>query len=200
MVTARTMTRISCLMVMLLSVSTYAQDSLGLFGNSTQPGSRLHQQIANTIEDGTDKASAIEARITDAISEDAAVLDGESRAVVNFDIEMANQFYDQMVEVNSLAEVIKVLTEENPDKAVQIITLGTVLYPDFAQEVFDGALVAGVMTSDEILVAVIDAGADPTTISDATAAGPTAAGNVAPLGAGVGAGGTGGGDTTASTN
>lgn len=179
-----------------------AQEALNLFGNSDQPGNRLHVKISESIDQGVTAAEAIESNINLSLEQDATVLNGESKSAVAFDLPLANQFYDEMVLANSLIEVTKVLSEENPEKTVHVITLATVLYPDFAQEVFDGAALAGVMSPEDILIAVLQAGADPTTVSDATAAGATGAGAVAvtPLGPGVGAGGTGGGDTTASTN
>ena len=105
-----------------------------------------------------------------------------------------------MVRVNSLIDVSKTLIEENPDRVIEVITLGVVLYPDFAQEVLDGAALTGVITPDDALIAALQAGADPASVSLATASGAEVAAPIDPIGPGVGAGGTGGGDTTASTN
>jgi uncharacterized spore protein YtfJ len=59
----------------------------------------------------------------------------------------------------------------------------------------------GEMDSEQALLAAISAGADPTTVGEATAAGgPVLLTVAAPVGVGIGAGGSGGGDPTASTN
>jgi hypothetical protein len=195
------------LMAMMLSVvtafSVNAQDAgPSLFGDKDQPGNRLHNNIQEQVDAGTDISEAIKASIDSSLTDEDNTLNGESKSAVAFDLPLANQFYAEMTRSNSLIEVTKVLIESNADKAVHVITLGAVLYPDFAQEVFDGAALTGVMNNDDILVAMLQAGVDPSTVSDATAAGTAAAPavGIVPLGAGIGAGGTGGGDTTASTN
>ncbi|MFW8592237.1 hypothetical protein ACOI22_15630 [Glaciecola sp. 2405UD65-10] len=191
------------LLLVVSAFSVYAQDGAGtVFGDSDQPGTRLHNNIIAKVDAGIRPSEATIEAIQSALTESDTTLDGESKSAVAFDVAIATSFYDEMINANSLIEVTKVLVESNPDKAVHVITLGSVLYPDFAQEVFDGAALTGVMSPEDILVAVLQAGVDPTTVSDATAAGPGAgpgAGTV-PLGAGIGAGGTGGGDTTASNN
>lgn len=195
---------VSFLFLCIFSFGAFAQTPAAgsLFGDDNQPGNRLHEIIAGKMANGEAKDAAIVSAIEISLTDADNSLDGESKSAVAFDIPLAEQFYVEMVDVNSLIEVTKVLIEENAGKAVHVITLGTVLYPDFAQEVFDGAALSGVMAPEDILVAVLQAGADPTTVSDATATVPGDGTNVAiaPLGAGIGAGGTGGGDTTASTN
>ncbi|MFC4701989.1 hypothetical protein ACFO4O_17725 [Glaciecola siphonariae] len=175
-----------------------------LFGDEKQPGNRLHDRIVelHTAAHPTPIPQAIETVLQD----DDTTLGGEAKQAVAFDVPHANAFYEHMTEHNSLIEVTKRLIEAKPDMAVHTITLGVVLYPDHAQEIYDGAALTGLLDSDDILVALLQAGADPTTVSDATAAdgtfvssGPSTV-TISPLGAGVGAGGTGGGDTTASTN
>lgn len=186
--------------------SVFAQDGAtsSLFGDNDQPGTRLQSNIMAKVDAGENVQQAVNEAIESSMTDTDSTLNGESKSAIAFDTQVANQFFTEMMAANSLIEVTKVLIETNPDKAVHIITLGAVLYPDFAQEVFDGAALTGVMSPEDVLVAVLQAGVDPTTVSDATAAGnATAAGpaaTVVPLGAGIGAGGTGGGDTTASTN
>ncbi|MBT1452452.1 hypothetical protein KJ365_16335 [Glaciecola sp. XM2] len=180
--------------------ATVAAQTATLYGDETQPGNRLHDQVVILMAQGMDERSAIAQAIDDALQEESTILGGEAKSAVAFDEPHANFFYDEMVQANSLIEVIKILTEANNDKAVHTVTLGTVLYPDYAQDVFDGAALAGVMSPEDILVAVIQAGADPSTVSDAPAGGITPTITIPPLGPGVGGGGGGGGDTTASTN
>ena len=182
--------------------AAHSQEPQGLFGDDDQPGNKLHANIMALVDQGSQRPDAISQALDASLTDEDNTLTGEAKSAVAFDVPLANEFYFEMTDVNSLIEVTKVLVETYPDKAVQVITLGTVLYPDFAQEVFDGAALTGVMLPEDILVAVLQAGADPTTVSSATAAGTAAPATAAvvPLGAGIGAGGTGGGDTTASTN
>ena len=174
-----------------------------LFGDETQPGNRLHDEIVLLHENGEQNAIAI--AIEESIQGESTMLGGEAKQAIAFDIPHANFFYVNMTEFNSLIEVTKRLIESKPEMAIHTITLAVVLYPDFAQEIYDGAALTGVLNNDDLLIAMLQAGADPSTFVDATAAGiSTATGPVVatipPLGSGIGAGGTGGGDTTASTN
>jgi hypothetical protein len=106
-----------------------------------------------------------------------------------------------MVTLNSVFEATKATIESAPESIVFIINLSIALYPDFAQEVINAAVMTGEMDSEQALLAAISAGADPTTVGEATAAGgPVLLALAAPVGVGIGAGGTGGGDLTASTN
>ncbi len=193
------------IMAVTLVVSTIAtaQIEAELFGDQNQPGNRLHTQIVEVMETGADASQAISEVIEAAVTKEARILNGEGKSAVAFNLDLSQNFYSEMISSNSLIDVVKVLSEEYSEKAVEIISLGAALYPDYVQDIYDGAVLAGVMASEDILVALLQAGADPSAVSDATAAaGNQAAGlvNTPPLGTGVGAGGTGGGDTTASTN
>ena len=73
-----------------------------------------------------------------------------------------------------------------------------IFFPESADEIYGIASQMGMLSEDDALLAAINAGIDPTTLT-ATAAG--ADGNaVSPLGVGTGAAGAGGGDTTVSAN
>lgn len=204
MIGKRTLSTILMGVVLSLCASVvFAQTVAGnYYGNTQQPGNRLHNDIMFIAELGTSLDKAIVESIDDSITGPSRILGGEAKSVVAFDVPLSYEFYVQMVELNSLIDVTKTLIEKNKDKTLQIITMGVVLYPDFVQEVFDGAALTGVLPAEDILVAAIQAGADPSLISDATAAGLPIFVPVAtlPLGAGIGAGGTGGGDTTVSSN
>lgn len=184
------------------SISEAQTSGNNYFGDKEQPGNRLHANIIEIVNTGIVTRQAIQTAIDNSLTNTDNTLTGEAKSAVAFDLPIANQFYDEMVEKNSLIDVSKTLIELNSAKAVHIITLGIILYPDFAQEVFDGAALTGVMDPNDILVVALQAGADPALISVATATGSTTVAPPAatPLGAGIGAGGTGGGDTTASTN
>lgn len=181
------------------SVSALAQTAT-LYGDENQPGNRLHDQIVILESSGVSTEQAIAQAINESLEEQSTILGGQAKSAVSFDIEHSNAFYDEMVASNSLIEVTKVLAETFNEKLIHTITLGVVLYPDYAQDVFDGAALTGLLAPEDILVAVIQAGADPSTVSDAPAGGLPTPGGVLPIGPGLGGGGTGGGDTTASTN
>lgn len=189
---------IGALMALAGSFTAIAQDS-GLFGDDQQPGNKLHEQITISMEQGSQQSDAIRDSIADSLTEESSILDTDSKTAVALNIPLANNFYAQMMASNSLIEVTKVLIEENSDLAGQVVALGTYLYPDFAQEVVDGAALSGVISAEDALVIALASGADPTAISTATAAAAAPA-PTAPIGAGIGGGGAGGGDTTASTN
>ena len=85
-----------------------------------------------------------------------------------------------------------------PEQASQVVTIAILMFPEDANEVYNIALQMQVISEEDALLAVINAGVDPSTLT-ATAAG--AAGNTfSPLGVGTGAAGAGGGDTTISAN
>jgi len=87
---------------------------------------------------------------------------------------------------------------ELPDQAAQVVTITILMFPENANEIYNIALQMQVISEEDALLAVINAGVDPSTLT-ATAAG--AAGNTfSPLGVGTGAAGAGGGDTTVSAN
>ena len=185
--------------VLLIGIVSVSAQEQGIFGDSDQPGTRLHQQIVDQIGAGNDEQAAISESITSALSEESVVLDTSSKSAIALNIELAQTFFNTMLQENSLIEVTKVLLESNSEFAGQVVALGTYLYPDFAQEILDGAMLTGVMSNDDLLAIILASGADPATVSTATAAAaaPVA---TAPIGAGIGGGGAGGGDTTASTN
>lgn len=169
-----------------------------LFGNEQQPGYRLHVDIAVHYNDG--EPFPIVRAIDAALEDDNTLLGVEAKQALAFNVEHANAFYHSMIENNSLIEVTKRLLEVSPNMVVHTITLAVILYPDYTQEIYEGASLTGILNNDDLLVVLSQAGADPYLISDATAADGPIAESVPPLGAGIGAGGTGGGDITASTN
>ncbi|MFQ3251113.1 hypothetical protein [Glaciecola sp.] len=194
---------ITCALLLSLSAFTvFAQqiNTASLFGDEVQPGNRLHDVVVQLMERGSTTPQAISGAIDQSMTKDDTTLTPDAKSAVAFNVTLSNAFYREMVVVNSLIDVTKTLIEEYPEKVIEVITLGVVLYPDFSQEVLDGAALTGVITPDDALIAALQAGADPSRVSVATAAGTTVSQPVQPVGSGVGAGGTGGGDTTASSN
>jgi hypothetical protein len=169
------------------------------FGNPLQPGYTIHLGLLREIELGSDSSAAITSVINGTLNQNETAEPVKTR--LRDDATLVSTFYQLMLETNNLVEAIKVLSETQPDKAVQVVSLGTTLYPDFVQAIAEGAALAGILSEEEVLLAVINAGGDPSLIAQATATGSQNTGlAIAPIGTGIGAGGTGGGDTTASEN
>ncbi|MDT0584074.1 MULTISPECIES: hypothetical protein [Alteromonadaceae] len=182
--------------------SVAAQDvaTRSLFGDEVQPGNRLHENVIELVNSGNTSVQAIAMAIASSMTEEDTTLNPDAKSAIAFNVPLSNDFYREMIVVNSLIDVTKVLIEEYPAKVIEVITLGVVLYPDFAQEVLDGAALTGAITPENALVAALQAGADPSLVSTATAAGVISTGPISPVGIGIGAGGAGGGDTTVSSN
>jgi hypothetical protein len=166
------------------------------FGDANQPGRGIHMAIAELVNSGVSLDEAVNQTITDITSEEG----GSLSAIVGLNQDISASFMRNMVSFNKLTDGTKSAIEEFPGNAADVVQLAVKLYPSFAQDVIDAAIISGEIEPNEALIAAISAGADPTTVSSATAAGAAVAVAAAPAGAGVGAGGAGGGDTTASTN
>lgn len=187
----------------LSSFSVFAQQvsTISMFGDEVQPGHRLHGTVIQLMDQGRTTPQAIAGAIDQSMTEEDTILTPDAKSAIAFNVKLSNDFYREMLVVNSLIDVTKTLIEENPVRVIEVITLGVVLYPDFAQEVLDGAALTGIIDPNDALIAALQAGADPASVSLATAsAGAGVTTPISPIGAGIGAGGSGGGDTTASSN
>jgi hypothetical protein len=168
-----------------------------LYGNDEQPGHRLHLEIISLLNRG-DQAP-IKNAIDTSLEDENSLLSSEAKKILGFDVLHANNFYAQMTKTNNLIEVTKHLLEAKPDMASHTIALVVVLYPDFTQEIYNGALLTGVLANEDLIAAFLDAGAKPKSLIKVSKVGPSAR-DIKPIGSGIGAGGTGSGDATASTN
>ncbi len=178
-----------------------------LFGDPSQPGYQLQQQIIETMDEGANFIEALTQVMNNAINPTRTMLDDNAFTVVDNDFDLAVDFMQLMALTNDLSPVIIELMNLFPEFSQQNIELGVSLYPAYAQDVLNAAAQGATIDPDSALLAALSAGADPTDVSATTAAGlaqPQGVGIIAPtaapLGAGIGAGGTGGGDTTGSTN
>ncbi|MDU0356005.1 hypothetical protein RS130_20790 [Paraglaciecola aquimarina] len=161
----------------------------------------MHQDIQSLMLNGETLLTSSETAIDNALSEGSTILPSNAVETVSVNKESTLEFIRNMVTVNNLFEATKITIENAPENIMSIINLTVALYPDFAQEVINAAVMTGEINSNDALLAAITAGADPTTVGEATAAGgPVEVALAAPVGVGTGAGGTGGGDATASTN
>lgn len=172
------------------------------YGNQSQPGTRVHEAIKALMENGETLLTSSVLVINQSLTDSDILLSDKATQVIPLDKLITLEFMRNMVTLNSVFEATKATIESAPESIVFIINLSIALYPDFAQEVINAAVMTGEMDSEQALLAAISAGADPTTVGEATAAGgPVLLALAAPVGVGIGAGGTGGGDVnTASPN
>ncbi|MBJ2135088.1 hypothetical protein JEU11_01340 [Paraglaciecola chathamensis] len=171
-----------------------------LFGDENQPGRSIHLEIVALINNGVALNDAVSQTIAKVTREEDTLISGTARLIVGLNKGISVNFMRNMVNSNKLSDTTKGSIETFPGDAANVVQLAVTLYPNFAQEVIDSAITTGEIEPNDALLAAIAAGADPTSVSSATAAGGDVAVAGTPAGTGVGAGGAGGGDTTASTN
>lgn len=171
-----------------------------LFGDENQPGRTIHSEIVTLVQGGATLDDAVSQTIAKVTREEDTLISGTARLVVGLNKGISVDFMRNMVNSNKLSDTTKGSIETFPGDAANVVQLAVTLYPSFAQEVIDSAITTGEIEPNDALLAAIAAGADPTSVSSATAAGGDVAVAGTPAGTGVGAGGAGGGDTTASTN
>lgn len=173
-----------------------------LVGDPTQPGYQIQSRLFELVETSDTLEQAL-ARLRVEIEDGGELVSSLISQSIGLDYALFEGFLLEITNLRNLSEATQSVIIEEPEKVSEVVTLAVLLFPDLAQDVINAAAFTGELSGDDALVLALAAGADPTTVSAATAAGP-AAGAVAaapnPVGGGVGAGGTGGGDTTASPN
>lgn len=185
-----------------LGANDSAQSSItvSLYGNLNQSGTRLHQAINDLLLEGQTVETAILNAIDAAtINQGSDVLSPEALTTTQNHKPTTADFMSNMVEKNDLFAATKSSIEIKPKDINNIIDVSVVLYPDFAQEVINAAVLTGEIDSNSALLAAIAAGADPSTVSEATAAGGNVVSAAQPLN-GIGGGGIGNEDISASNN
>jgi hypothetical protein len=173
---------------------------VSLYGNKDQSGNRVHQAIYDLVLQGHPVKGAILQVINDAIANEGTKLLSSAALTSSRNHKpIFLAFMTNMVAANDLFPATKSSIEAQPEDVINIIDVAVVLYPDFAQEVINAAAITGLIDPNEALLAAIAAGADPTTVSAATAAGGAVNGAGQPFN-GLGGGGNGNGDPSASNN
>lgn len=176
--------------IAVLSPFSFAQDV-------SAPGSQVRSQLLGAIEGGSTLKQAANDVSENVLSEGlyfeplGLVYLGENQPSYLSLVELLND--------NATGFELAIAGfNELPDQASQVVTIAILMFPDAAEEIYNIALQMQVISEDDALLALINAGIDPSTIA-ATAAGGIA-NSASPLGVGTGAAGAGGGDTTVSTN
>lgn len=183
--------------------STAKTGDYTFFGDPSQPGYQIQTAIFDLVSKGTPLEDSTNQIIQQIANDTDSVVGGEAKRLVALYIPISTQFIGELARVTNLIYATKLSIETVPDRVKDIITIGIVLYPKHAQDIINAAVLTGEIAYQDALIVAIEAGADPTTISTAPAAGIATNAIAAvptPLGSGVGAGGSGGGDTTASSN
>ncbi|WP_340677727.1 hypothetical protein [Paraglaciecola sp.] len=173
---------------------------VSLYGNKDQSGTRVHQAIYDLVVQGNPVKGTILKVTDDAIAnEGSKLLSPTALTSTRNHKPTFLAFMTNMVAANDLFPATKTSIEAQPEDVLNIIDVAVVLYPDFAQEVINAAAITGLIDPNEALLAAIAAGADPTKVSAATAAGGAVNGAGQPFN-GLGGGGNGDGDPSASNN
>jgi hypothetical protein len=177
--------------VMLLSPMLQAQES------SIAPGTQVRGLLVSEVEAGAELNTA-SSKVSNTVLTEGLYFDAAGLAY----LQQNRASYESMVtllnENASGFEITIAGLDSMPDVPTQVVTIAMIFFPESADEIYSIASQMGMISEDDALLAAINAGIDPTTLT-ATAAG--ANGNtVSPLGVGTGAAGAGGGDTTVSAN
>lgn len=191
---ARIITAIVVLLSLLSSNAMSDQSAL------EQPGTNIESKVKELVTAGSDLEQSVSSILAELLTEDSSLLNGQEKSIVARDLKLSGEFLVEMVTTNNLISSVKVLMEKFPQDAIQTLTLAVTLYPEQSKEIYQGALMANVISEDDLFIAAVQAGIDPTEILDNTAAPGSTLGKIVPLGVGIGAAGTGGGETTASSN
>jgi hypothetical protein len=174
-----------------LSANTQQDTHNKLFGNEKQSGYLLHQSVLNLIDQGEALSLATKHVLRLAISGDNLEIPLITKQVIVENSIISHAFITAMVVQNALFSVTKSIIERYPTNTTQIIVLSVGLYPQFAQIAINAAIITGEIDSNEAVIVAISAGADPTSVSEATAAGvasaakPIILASPAPIGAGI---------------
>ncbi len=178
---------------------------IAFYGSADQPGFKIQVAIFNLVNQGFSLKSASAETIEEILTGGAIISDPLAFAAISERKQLTIDFVHFIAQLTSPLDATKEAIQNNPQQLEDIITLGITLYPQNARDILNAATMTGEISINDAFLIAIGAGLDPTLIASSTAAGGIEGTtiplfSVTPLGSGIGAGGTGGGDTTASTN
>ena len=164
---------------------------------NSAPGTQVRTLLVNELDNGANIQDAAN-QVSQTVINEGLYFDAAGTAYLSDNQDSFESLVGLLNENATGFELAIAGFTQFPDQASQIITITVLMFPESASEIYNIALQMQVISEDDALLAVINAGVDPSTLT-ATAAG--AAGNTfSPLGLGTGAAGAGGGDTTISAN
>lgn len=165
--------------------------------NSTSPGIQVRNLVLTQIEEGNTPVVAA-SEVSETVLNEGLFFDAAGMVYLQDN----KPSYKAMVELlNDNATGFELAIAGFgvlPDEAQKVVTIAIIFFPEDANEIYNIALQMQLLNEEDALLAAISAGIDPSTLT-ATAAGDLGT-PVSPLGAGTGAAGAGGGDTTISAN
>jgi hypothetical protein len=151
---------------------------------SQSSGTSIQQAINALISQGTASDASIMAVISQAIASQGVTLSPEALAAITKNKKVAIAFVTNLLATGNVSDATKLTIENSPADASSVVGISVALFPEQAQETMNAAVVTGEISSSDALLTAISAGADPTSVSEATAAGGTPA--AAPVVAGAG--------------
>lgn len=164
---------------------------------NSAPGTQVRTLLVNELDNGANIQDAAN-QVSQTVINEGLYFDAAGTAYLSDNQDSFESLVGLLNENATGFELAIAGFTQFPDQASQIITITVLMFPESASEIYNIALQMQVISEDDALLAVINAGVDPSTLT-ATAAGGT--GNTfSPLGVGTGAAGAGGGDTTISAN
>ena len=161
------------------------------------PGLQVRNLLVSEVEEGVELEQAAQ-EVSQTVLNENMFFDALGLAYMTENI---SEYQSMVALLNDNAtgfEITIAGLNELPERPAQVVTIAILMFPEDANEIYNIALQMQAINEENALLAVIDAGVDPSTLTS-TAAG--AVGNTfSPLGVGTGAAGAGGGDTTVSAN
>lgn len=164
---------------------------LGLIYDSVSPdstGEEIDAATANVLNDVT--------------SEESTLLTEGDKGVITSNMELAQQLFSIIASGSTIGDAITAIVTLSPESASNLIVVASSLFPSSGTEIVQASVDSGLLSLEDAQALVLASGGFIDEVDPAleTAAGGGLGGATAPLGEGVGSAGSGGGDTSASTN
>lgn len=154
----------------------------------SQPGYAVLSSFNKSLALGKNEQDAANDTLQRIKSGTISLSPGVSEVLLN-NTALSSVMLSHILSERSLFDATKSTIEMYPENAKDIITLAVTLYPSMAQKIVNSAVLTGEIDSEQALIAAIYAGADPSEVSSATAAGPSDSDTIEavdlPLGAGL---------------
>lgn len=181
----------------LFLIAMFAFSPLSFAQEGSVPGSQVRSLLVSEIDGGADLESAA-SQVSQTVLNESLFFTESGLAYLTQNQPVYQSLVALLNDNATGFELAIAGFSALPEQPSEVVTISILMFPENANEIYDIALQMQMLNEDDALLAVINAGVDPSTLT-ATAAG--GAGNTfSPLGVGTGAAGAGGGDTTISAN
>lgn len=163
-------------------------------------GAKLLDEAKALVEGGESIDVAVSNVVDNALTESNDLLSEDQKLLVSENADIAKALLLAIYNEQDVLAAITEVTGTYQDRIREVVATAVALFPGNANDIVIAASLTGLLTEDELIEIALQNGASEEQLSTATAAGGDAGPDVTPLGEGVGAGGNGGGDPSASTN